>query len=76
MKAADIPDEEILGFVLSINEQKRWCLSYDLEERFPQYLPKVIRAKCNGLIRRGYMDGCTCGCRGDYVVIGGPMDYI
>jgi hypothetical protein len=76
MKASDIPDEEVLGFVLSINEQGRWCQSWDLEERFPEYPLKVVKAKCAGLIRRGYMDGCTCGCRGDYVVIGGPRDYI
>ncbi|MBV8060794.1 MAG: hypothetical protein JO253_04630 [Alphaproteobacteria bacterium] len=27
---------------------------------------KLVQAKMRGLIERGLVDGCTCGCRGDY----------
>lgn len=27
---------------------------------------KVLAAKISKLIRRGYLDGCDCGCRGDW----------
>lgn len=31
---------------------------------------KVLQAKLDRLIRRGHLDGCTCGCRGDFVPVG------
>ena len=75
-----------MAFILAVNSgqvpnkyslpgEKRWCLTFDLEERFPQYPYKVLRAKCARLVKRGLLDGCTCGCRGDFYVIGGPLDY-
>lgn len=33
---------------------------------------KVIRAKARKLIRRGVLDGCACGCRGDFEVVQTP----
>ncbi|MFC8182421.1 hypothetical protein ACFULT_26415 [Rhodococcus sp. NPDC057297] len=29
---------------------------------------KVVLAKARRLIRRGLLDGCECGCRGDFLV--------
>ncbi len=46
----------------------RWALIWDLEEYF-NMPDKVIRAKARSLIERGLMDGCACGCRGDFEVI-------
>ncbi len=35
------------------------------------YLPfNLVRAKARKLIRKGKMDGCACGCRGDFVILG------
>ena len=48
-----------------------WCLIWDLEERLPGFPRKVITAKCRQLIKRGLLEGCTCGCRGDYYIPGG-----
>ncbi len=28
--------------------------------------PKVVLAKARRLVRRGLLDGCTCGCRGSF----------
>ena len=30
--------------------------------------PKVMQAKLKKLIKRGLLDGCACGCRGDFEV--------
>lgn len=86
MKAADIPDDEILGFIRDCNEgrvpgkyfpygEERWCFVWDLEERFPQYPWKVLMAKIKKLHKRGLIGGCTCGCRGDFAVADSPMFY-
>ena len=87
MKASDIPDEEILGFIRDCNEgrgpnspsyrpgEKRWCFTWDLEERFPDFPYKVILAKCRGLHKRGLIGGCTCGCRGDFAVVDSDLSY-
>ena len=64
MKASDIPDEAILS-ILRVNDP-RWTLIWDLTEALPNFPEKVIRAKCRSLKRRGRIDGCDCGCRGDW----------
>jgi hypothetical protein len=30
---------------------------------------RVLRAKLGTLVRRGLLDGCDCGCRGDWVIL-------
>lgn len=37
-------------------------------QNFPNMPPKVVLAKARRLIRRGVIDGCECGCRGDFAV--------
>lgn len=43
-----------------------WCMRWDLDAAYPEAPSKVVLAKCKALIRRRLLDGCTCGCRGDY----------
>lgn len=38
-------------------------------EPFPNLPPKVVLAKAKRLVRRKLIDGCTCGCRGNFEVI-------
>jgi hypothetical protein len=76
MKTSDIADETILGLVMYVSEKEdRWCMSWEIEERLPSIPPKVIRAKCRNLIKRGKLHGCTCGCRGDFYLCGSKWDY-
>ncbi len=35
---------------------------------YPQMPQKVVLAKARRLINRGLIDGCACGCRGDFRV--------
>ena len=34
----------------------------------PKTPEKLVRAKMGGLIRRGLVGGCDCGCRGDFFI--------
>jgi len=46
-----------------------WTTYYDLEAGFPdwdKFPDKVRRAKMRKLVAKGYLDGCLCGCRGDF----------
>ena len=43
-----------------------WAMRWDVERLLPMFPIRVIEAKVDALERRGLMQGCTCGCRGDY----------
>jgi hypothetical protein len=40
-----------------------WTLQ---EKYYPEIPERVVRAKCSKLSRQGLVDGCDCGCRGDW----------
>jgi hypothetical protein len=73
-QAKDIDPRELLLAIRTIGREKQnedgtewvpWVLIWDLEKLFP-FPWKVILSKCQSLIDRGLLDGCTCGCRGDF----------
>jgi hypothetical protein len=76
MQAKDIPEGPVLEFLAA--QTRSATLGYIDREKWPDSMPtvydamppgtpnKVARAKMRALIRRGLVDGCTCGCRGDY----------
>ena len=76
MKAADIDTDEFLDTVERLGDEWaaensgsiRWTSIWALCRAFPIYPEKVILAKARGLLKRGYLDGCGCGCRGDFSV--------
>jgi len=76
MQAKDVPDQAFLDAVAEISRdgkygtETRWVMRYEIEERFCEVPPKVLLAKARSLIKRGKMDGCACGCRGDYREVG------
>ncbi|WP_422930077.1 hypothetical protein [Singulisphaera sp. PoT] len=52
---------------------------WDLVElgAFPPATPeKLVRAKLAMLIRRGLVDGCPCGCRGDFEITPKGLAYL
>ena len=70
-QAKDVPELPILLFLLQrAANGERWATWYRGQENSvpaPADCPeKVLRAKMLALIRRGLVDGCPCGCRGDY----------
>ena len=80
MKCSDIPDKPILEFIMKHNDIGKtknlvgWCNWYFGDERdvhhvFPDGVDdNLLLAKMRGLMKRGLIDGCDCGCRGDYVI--------
>jgi hypothetical protein len=89
VQAKHLPAEEILGVVALYNgghqppvegptfrNGPRWCLMYDLEERFPDLPYKVVLAKCRSLLKQGMLRGCGCGCRGDFEITPKGLTYL
>ena len=68
--AKDISDAD---FVAAVIKHGPFAMTSELipELGAPE---KVVRAKARKLIRRGIIDGCACGCRGDFSVASIPTD--
>ncbi len=72
VQAKDCPERPILELLAS---KSGWWFMFRPEisadrsvfHAFPADTPyKVALAKMSSLIRRGYVSGCDCGCRGDF----------
>lgn len=64
MKASDISDEALLDAVRAATPVGfTWAMRGNV---LPEYPEKVVLAKARKLIRRGVLEGCACGCRGDW----------
>ena len=71
MQAKDIPEQPILDYIEGWSRRGHWCLNFGEERNVFHAMPpgtpfKVGLAKMRSLIRRGLVQGCDCGCRGDY----------
>lgn len=74
MKASDLSDERIIGVLMQ--QEGRWHTSLGPNEwkphiydpAFPDAPRKVLLAKLRSMIKRGLINGCACGCRGDFYV--------
>lgn len=77
MQAKDVADRPVLEFVAGLDMWGTWfggergnappynSVLHAMPEGTSE---KVALAKMRALIRRGLVDGCTCGCRGDYEI--------
>lgn len=71
-----IQERPILEFVWDVNNQDKWanwCFGneHDVRQAFPdgyETPDNLVLAKMRKLFDRGLIDGCSCGCRGDYHV--------
>lgn len=80
MQCKDIPDAPILERIYEINVTYGWCFRFWMDSRNNERCPlnafpdrektpdKLVLAKMRNLHKRGLIRGCTCGCRGDYVI--------
>lgn len=80
MKCKDIPNKPILRF---LKEQDRWCTYGNsmfmptVQDVMPTDTPtKLQLSKMKQLIKRGLVDGCTCGCRGDFEITSKGLEYL
>lgn len=87
MQCKDLPDLPILEFLSATTGfGATWFDLRDdagnLTERsvlnaMPNGTPATLaRAKMTMLIRRGLVDGCSCGCRGDYEITDAGKQYL
>ena len=83
IKCKDIPDKHILNYLWETQNvfNECWtCIWYghfketkpenrDIYYAMPEGTPeKLALAKMKSLIKRGLVDGCACGCRGDFEI--------
>lgn len=81
MQCKDIPDAPILRFLAGpydgwpVPGWGTWYWSDDyrpansVANAMPDGTPeKLVLAKMKQMIRRGVVDGCPCGCRGDFQI--------
>lgn len=68
MKASDISDVAMCEAIDKVIATKNQYVAFiwDLQEAFPEFPQKVILAKLRRLEHRKLIEGCTCGCRGDF----------
>lgn len=69
-QAKDISDADMLASVARHERgEGGWAMTWDIEPDFPGFPPKVVLAKLRKLLKRGLIDGCGCGCRGDWEIV-------
>lgn len=71
MQCKDIPDQPVLRFLAQRPGQwHNWYFGddKDVTQAMPPAPEKLVLAKMRMLMRRGLVDGCSCGCRGDFVI--------
>jgi hypothetical protein len=78
VKTSDIPDTTMLAVVAVVGEA--WAREWGSRPDSPRWadrwtvtgvlaMPeKVVLSKAKRLMKRGLMDGCPCGCRGDFEI--------
>lgn len=74
MQCREIPDKPILLFLGKLHGQWGTLFpghSNSVRHAMPSDIPdKLALAKMRMLIRKGLVDGCGCGCRGDFELTG------
>ena len=80
MKAADIPTVEVLLRIDAWDRNPDWNIGAsvwmingwdrvaDIEQRIETWPEKILRAKLSKMLRKGLVNGCCCGCRGDFTL--------
>lgn len=79
MQAKDIPERPLLEFIANSPRWCTWVYGYpnSVRNAMPEGTPdKVAIAKMRALIKRGLVDGCCCGCRGDYQITTKGREFI
>lgn len=78
MKCSDLPDAMFLEAVrraapVGWHTASWWDTQGELAADVGYVPGNLVRAKARKLIDRGLIDGCACGCRGNFVVLEGSV---
>lgn len=87
MQSKDIPDDLFIQAVAECsvaaaerwNSPTAWADRFDVGDWLTEHMgtevpEKVVLAKARKVMDKGRMDGCGCGCRGDFDLRGFPDD--
>ena len=70
MKASDISDEQLTAALVRVtNPATKWASLWAVQDTLSEFPPKVVQAKLRSAIKRKVIDGCACGCRGDFTIV-------
>ena len=73
MQCKDIPTQPILDWLAVTTDWATWGDSSGMptvQDAMPPNTPNKLQlAKMKQLIKKGLVDGCGCGCRGDFHLI-------
>ena len=80
MQCKDVPEEPVLRFLQKrLGRFNSWCNGSisDVALAMPDDTPpKVVLRKISGLMRRGLVDGCDCGCAGSFSITQKGQEYL
>lgn len=77
MQAKDLGDRDFLSYIDTRSAAlAAWVCLWDFDGPYLDIPHKLIRAKAAKLIKRGFMTGCSCGCRGDFEITMAGRDYV
>ncbi len=91
MQAKDVPDRPVLEFLTTLSNtwpanwvdlesEKKYDPKYQghsVLHGMPEGTPrKVALAKMRSLIKRGLVEGCSCGCRGDFKITDDGIKFL
>ena len=67
MQTKDIDKKLILDLLRTRGDA--WTSRSTIEDQFPDDMPpKLILSAMRSLVKRGLVEGCCCGCRGDFEI--------
>ena len=80
VKASDIPDASVLkaletAQLIQQHNSDYWAQTpigdvpanlWDIQQALGDFPSKVVLAKLKSMVKRHVLEGCTCGCRGDF----------
>lgn len=71
LQAKHIPDERILMVIDQFTTERYTAMTWEIYAAWPHIPRKVILAKLDKMVRRKVLDGCPCGCSGQFRIIKG-----
>ncbi len=90
IQVKDIPDQAMIDLVDRLWNAPRAYMegdnlvvfypngasTFDILKMWDSIPPKVIMAKLKKLVAANKLDGCTCGCRGEFTVVRADEKYL
>lgn len=71
LQAKHIPDERIITVIDQFTKDRYTAMTPEIYATWPHVPRKVILAKLDKMVHRKILDGCACGCSGQFRVING-----